>query len=76
MQSDQGRRKLSKLGWLSNNVWGGGHNLPPLVDIGLIDGPKLGWGIANITLPSPTSLAVTQCTYRVSHIETYKVNQL
>ena len=47
----QGRRKLPKARWTSSNV--GGHNLPPLVQIGLNDLPKLGWAIAH---SSSTSL--------------------
>jgi hypothetical protein len=37
-------------------MWGGGHNLPPLVDIGLTDLVKPGWAIDHPTHLSPTSL--------------------
>ena len=33
-----------------------GHNLPPLVEIGLSDLSKPGWAIAHSAHPSPTSL--------------------
>ena len=37
----------------------GGHNLPPLIEIGLTDLPKPGWAIAHLTHPYPTSLNVS-----------------
>ena len=33
-----------------------GHNLPPLVEIGLSDLSKPGWAISHSAHPSPTSL--------------------
>ena len=49
----QRRTKPPKAGWASSN---GGHNLPPLVDIGLTDSQKTGWVIAHPAHPCPTSL--------------------
>ena len=46
-----GRRKLPKAGWASE-----GHNLPPLVQIGLTNLPKPEWAIAHPAHPSPTPL--------------------
>ena len=34
----------------------GGHNLPPLDELGLTDLPKPGWTMAHYVHPSPTSL--------------------
>ena len=50
----QGRRKLLKAGWANINI--GGHNLTPLVEIGLTDLPKPGWAISHPANPSPTPL--------------------
>ena len=33
---------LNLVGQVSFFFWGGGHNLPPLIEIGLIDMPKPG----------------------------------
>ena len=49
----QRRRKPPKAGWASCN---GGHNLSPLVDIGITDPQKTGWVIAHPAHPCPTSL--------------------
>ena len=38
-------------------MWRAGHNLPPLVDIGLSDLPKPGWAIVHPAHPSPTPLS-------------------
>ena len=48
----QGRRKLPTPGWARSNV-GGGHNLPPLGEIGLIDLPKFGGANAMATPAAP-----------------------
>ena len=53
----QGRRKLLKAGWVSITM-GGGHNLPPLVEIGLTDLLKPGWAIARSAHPYPTPLCL------------------
>ena len=45
--NQQRRRKPPKAGWVSSTVCGWGHNLPPLVVIGLTDFPKPGWAIAH-----------------------------
>ena len=42
----------------------GGHNLPPLVEMGLTDLPKPGWEIAHPAHPSPTSLSVLSSEIR------------
>ena len=52
---NQGRRKLPKSGGLSS-YGGGAHNLPTLVEIGLMYLPKTGWSIAH---PSPMPLSVS-----------------
>ena len=43
----------------------GGHNLPPLDELGLTDLPKPGWAITHPAHQSPTSLLcylVTMCS--------------
>jgi len=51
-KSPQSALKIA--GWVSSTVVG--HNLPPLVDIGLINLAKPGWAVAHPAHPSPTPL--------------------
>ena len=41
---------------MGKNYWGGGHNLHPLIGIGLTDMPELGWANVLPAHPSPTPL--------------------
>ena len=45
----------ASLSWVGKQYYGG-HNLPPLADIGSTDLPKPGWAIAHSAHPSPTPL--------------------